>query len=234
MEVKKYKRLRTKRKFNIWKQKALKETKKLCEFFSAVIVLGGITVMIFSTKTNVQAEGIQTTTVVVSNTVAGFVPDQPPSLLENPSNDLVVIPTILPSNLEEKKKYITSFLESRGEDVARWMKIINGESQFNPDSVAETYWSLCDRAVSVKLWGYQQGAKNFIELRDYPNGIWQATCEEFGAITLRTGHSAGLVHIIETTWENSKCEGDRMNWIDNLNCAFKIRDIQGWKAWSTN
>lgn len=229
--MKKYRRSRTKRKFKIIRQNALREASKLFEFCAASFILIGLIVLVFANKSEVQADSTQI--VSSGNTVAGFVPKKVEQL-EFARPDIALIPTELPANLEEKKTYIVSYLKSKGEDVDRWMKIIKGESQFDPSSKAQTYWSLCDRPVVVKLWGYQQPANSYIELRDYPNGIWQATCEEAGATTLKTGYSAGLVHIIETTWDGFKCKGDRMNWIDNLECAFKIRDGQGWKAWSTN
>lgn len=230
----KQKRLRAKRKFKIWKQKTIAEATKLFEFLAAVVILGGVIFLIASSNSAdpVRAD-VETKTIASGNTVAGFVPTQIEVLQENYS-EINLIPTTLPEDLEGRKHYITKYLESKGEDVDRWMKIIKGESQFDPNSKAQTYWSLCDRPVSVKLWGYQQAANRFIELRDYPNGIWQATCEEAGASTIRTGNSKGLVHIIETTWEGMACSGDVLNWIDNLECAFKIRDSQGWKAWSTN
>lgn len=229
----KNKRLRTKRKFKIWKQQALQEASKLFEFFAAVFILVGFTVLIFANKPEVKADVAEAQVVTSGNTMAGFIP-QPIEALETPQSKLVVLPEVLPSDTESRKKYIQDYLQLKGEDVDRWMKIIKGESGFDPNSKAPTYWSLCDRPVVVTLWGYQQPANRFIELRDYPNGIWQATCEESGASTIRTGNSKGLVHIIETTWEEMACSGDVLNWIDNLECAFKIRDSQGWKAWSTN
>lgn len=148
----------------------------------------------------------------------------------------VYIPPVkLSSNFKNRKGQISTYLEWRGKNVKRWMKIIKGESGFDPKSEASTYWSQCSHPVRIKLWGFRQSANRFIELRDYPSGrIWQATCEEVGAVTVRTGNSVGLTHIIETTWENLQCMGDRLNWKDNLECAFKIKKRQGWNAWSTS
>lgn len=168
-----------------------------------------------------------------STIVSGSIPESVNFVIEK-SDALPAFPKELPGDYESRKKYVMEYLHLKNEDTKRWEKIIQAESGFDPQSKAPTYWSLCDRAVSVTLWGYQQPANSFIELRDYPNGIWQATCEEFGATTLRTGVSGGLTHIIETTWEESNCGGDISNWVDQLECSFKIRDRQGFQAWSTN
>ena len=201
--------------------------KSLAKCFAiALIIFGGMVgeLKIVFAQNSVKSEEIQN----------GFVPEKI-EVIQNQQEPLVVIPKNLSGTLEERKNYILSYLKLKGEtDLARWGKIINAESGFDANSKAPTYWSLCDRAVTVTLWGYQQPANSFIELRDYPNGIWQATCEEFGAITLRTGVSQGLTHIIETTWETYNCSGDITNWTDQLDCSLKIRNNQGWQAWSTN
>lgn len=137
---------------------------------------------------------------------------------------------------EKNKQYIHKFLEFLGEsqeDVLIWDKIIKKESKYNPQSKAPTYWSLCDQPISLKLWGLQQPMNRFIELRDYENGIWQATCEEFGATTIEYGYSQGLTHIIQPTWDSTQCSGFVNDWRDQLICSIKIRDLYGWEAWST-
>lgn len=135
----------------------------------------------------------------------------------------------------DKQKFVNKYLEYRGEtNLATWNKIIEGESKFDYKSVAPTYWHICDRPVNVTLWGVPQGYKNFIELRDYEDGrIWQATCEEYGANTVRSGQSKGLTHIIDPTWELHNCTGDILNWRDHLDCAIKIKNTSGWSQWST-
>ncbi|MCS7317525.1 MAG: hypothetical protein NZZ41_04280 [Candidatus Dojkabacteria bacterium] len=133
------------------------------------------------------------------------------------------------------KEIIIEFLKYIGEEnnLDKWIKIINRESKFNVDSVAPTYWSLCDQNVYYYLWGYKQGPTRFVELKDYPDGrIWQATCEEFGAKTIKTGRTRGLTHILDTTWEMTQCSGNKNNWQDELICAKKIKDLFGWKHWS--
>lgn len=216
------------------KRRTKKTNKRVVKFY--VI---GISILFFlvclSSSINSITELNASTKVVdtIQNDITGFVPTHVEAIQEN-TDDLTAFPFTLPGDYENRKTIITKYLELRNEDVTRWTKIIQGESGFNPDSEAQTYWSLCDRAVVINLWGYEQPANSFIELRDYPNGIWQATCEEAGANTIRTGVSKGLIHIIEVTWEETGCKGERTNWIDNLECGFKIRDNQGWKAWSTN
>lgn len=133
------------------------------------------------------------------------------------------------------KLQIQVFLDYIGEgsNWPKWSTIIETESKWDVNSQAPTYWSICDRPVAVRLWNYLQPANTFIELRDYGSGrVWQATCEEYGAKTMRTGRSHGLVHILEITWESAQCTGDPYNWHDELRCAKKIKDLYGWRMWS--
>jgi hypothetical protein len=147
----------------------------------------------------------------------------------------IIIDPELTGDYETRKNRVLNYLAAKGEtEMARWEKVIKSESGFNPSSKAPTFWSLCDRAVSVKLWGKQQPKNRFVELRDYPNKIWQTTCEENGAKTLRTGVSGGLTHILDITWESNKCEGDKNNWMAQLDCSIKIKNKQGWRAWTRN
>lgn len=49
----------------------------------------------------------------------------------------------------------------------------------------------------------------------------------------RNEKSMGIFQILETTWTGHKCEGDRGNWLDQVQCAKQIRDISGFNSWST-
>jgi hypothetical protein len=158
------------------------------------------------------------------------------NVTENEKIDTVIVKTEkTQKDIEEPTRLqIQVYLDLIGEsdNWSRWEKIISTESKWDVNSQAPTYWSICDRAVTYTLWGYTQPANNFIELRDYPNGIWQATCEELGANTLKTGYSHGLTHIITPTWELYRCEGNEFNWHDELTCAVRIKNATNWRAWS--
>lgn len=41
----------------------------------------------------------------------------------------------------------------------------------------------------------------------------------------------GLFQIIKGTWKSNKCEGDPLSASDNIKCAKKIYDRQGWRPW---
>lgn len=162
------------------------------------------------------------------------LPYKNPIVYIESNNILELFPIHLVGSYSEKKETIERYLKSKGEiEIATWIRIFTTESNLDELSEAPTYWSLCDRKVSVRLWGVQQQPANFIELKDYEGRIWQTTCEEYGAITKRIGVSKGLSHIIETTWELLNCKGDRLNWADNIDCAIKIRNLQGWEAWAS-
>lgn len=60
----------------------------------------------------------------------------------------------------------------------------------------------------------------------------QAQCSA-GDIEGMNEQSMGIFQILETTWNGHKCEGDRTNWLDQVSCAKKIRDMSGFKSWST-
>lgn len=161
------------------------------------------------------------------NIVQGVEPMQI-GQVENTSNVKTLKTAFSTEALEE---YLT--FKGEQENIDTWFRIIEKESKFDPTSQAPTYWSLCDKPVVVTLWGYEQPANSYIELRDYPNGIWQATCEEFGAKTMETGYSYGLTHILQSTWDYAECKGDINNWMHQIDCSILIRDLQGWDAWST-
>lgn len=206
------------------KKSIFKEIESLFFFSAGVVLLFGITALIFlslfSTKT-------------VSIPVKAAPVEFQPAFLQENSLDYVVEVLNLSGGYDSSKAIVLGYLAEVGEDVATWERIIEKESKFQDKSTAPTFWSKCDRAVQVTLWGYLQPANNFIELRDYPNGIWQATCEELGAVTVESGYSSGLTHIIEPTWREMGCTGDILNWKDNLNCAIKIKNARGWYQWSS-
>lgn len=41
----------------------------------------------------------------------------------------------------------------------------------------------------------------------------------------------GLFQVINGTWKSNKCSGDPLNADDNIACAKKIYDRQGWRPW---
>jgi hypothetical protein len=172
----------------------------------------------------------------VSNTT-GEIPTNTIQGLTESNIDILTLPSELTGSDTDRIKAITTYLKIKGEEknIDQWLKIIKGESKYGRNLVPDTYWSLCDRPVIVTLWGYKQPANSFIELRDYPDGrVWQDNCEYYGAVTIDRGYSVGLLHVILPTWNDFNCSGDRMNWIDNLDCAIKIKDARGFGQWSTN
>lgn len=45
--------------------------------------------------------------------------------------------------------------------------------------------------------------------------------------------SMGIFQILETTWSGHQCTGDRTNWLDQIDCAKKIKETSGFNSWST-
>lgn len=218
------------RKRRLYWQKKREEAKSWAYLLITILAIVLASVFI---KENTKTQTISIT-IDTSEDTTVVVPTPLP-VLQQPTQNYDLLPTELTGTQEENRTYIEKYLKSRGEEsnLATWAKIIKQESGYDPRSKAPTYWSLCDRAVVVTLWGYKQPANRFIELRDYPNGIWQATCEEYGAQTIRTGYSRGLTHIIEPTWEELGCTGDINNWTDQIDCSLKIRNNRGWNSWSS-
>lgn len=100
-------------------------------------------------------------------------------------------------------------------------RIISIESGWDFNSKAPTYWSQCSDG-------------RFIELRKYSDGrMWQAKCSDYGLGTIETGYSHGLMHIIEPTRREFKCNEVFKNWMEEVDCASKIINAGGITRWAS-
>jgi hypothetical protein len=147
---------------------------------------------------------------------------------------------IFPESLEytsDKSETIRRYLRSKGESeqqINTWLRIINVESGFDEYSTAPTQIHMCDRPVSVTLWGYRQQPNRFVELKDYPNNVyWQATCADYGAVTIDNDVSQGLLHFTKWTWQDMGCMGERTSWMESIDCGIRLRNARGWNQWSS-
>lgn len=146
----------------------------------------------------------------------------------------------------EKSTALQSVLEANGEsptNIYIWLEIVREESKYIEDVLGADWVHHCDRPVQVTLWGYLQPPNTQIELKDYPNGVVdQATCEEYGAVTLHREKSYGLFQILPTSADDAGCEN---NWEESFSsqaeCAVRVRkyrqrvfgEVTGFEGWST-
>lgn len=159
------------------------------------------------------------------------------------------------SEIPIKAELVYEFLETQPLEpweIYAFQELIGLETYEQPYSLTlepDTYVSHCSRAVSVKLWGVLQSPVSQIELRDYPNGIWQATCEEHGAITVYTERSIGLLQILPSSANDAGCEANwQTTYQTQLACGIKIKErmkqiqisagnlnatgFEAWAAWN--
>lgn len=131
-----------------------------------------------------------------------------------------VITEQLPEDFNHRKEMIHMYFRHLGEseeNIKVWDHIIEGESKYNPNSKAPTYWSLCSDGSFKEL------TSGDIRLQD--------TCENHGLETVRTGYSEGLLHIIDTTRESHGC--NITDWMSELECSVKVKNQSGFEQWAT-
>lgn len=157
--------------------------------------------------------------------------------------------------LTEKTELLRDYLELKGEDFTNtniWLEIardeskktVNGETTFyNLHIEPITYVHTCDKSVQVNLWGYKQPPSNIVEVHDKAEGVYQATCEDYGAVTISKEKSYGLFQILPSSARDANCSSDwKETYTGQVDCAIKLRDWRGehistdetgYEGWST-
>lgn len=130
----------------------------------------------------------------------------------------------LPDDYNHRKEMILMAFRYYGVDeslIGDVDRIVSGESKYDPNSKAPTYWSQCEDG-------------RFVEIRDYGNGVWwQDTCEHYGLKTIDSGYSSGLLHIIKPTRQEFGCNAIFNNWLEEVECGAKIINSGNINRWAT-
>jgi len=50
----------------------------------------------------------------------------------------------------------------------------------------------------------------------------------------KTSTAKGIYQIIIGTWDSNKCEGERWDFVDNINCAYKLLESRGFQPWNSS
>jgi hypothetical protein len=206
-----------KRKVSLFKQ----ELNKLIDFsLGFFIVCCSVAIFIINIKLpTVQAQDFKSE-VIVSDVKPNLNP-----LVQQTSSFQVVLTNEMPIDLGERREAIYNQFRAKGYsevDIQKIAKILHNETMdtLNPELEPYTWVKHC------------KGSNGWyaVELKNY-GGYWdQAYCNE-GDVEGRNEKSTGLFQILWSTWDNTGCEGDKYNWIDQINCLDKMVKKDGWAHW---
>lgn len=143
----------------------------------------------------------------------------------------VTLPTTLPSTSAARREAILLHLKAAGyneSDMQKWGVVLDKETgglreerKYMNDVQPTTFVKHCKSKASGK-WYVREIVKS--------GSVWiQAHCHA-GDIQGRSEKSTGIFQILPSTWERYKCTGDKLNWLDQINCAITLQRKDGFKT----
>lgn len=112
-------------------------------------------------------------------------------------------------------------------EIATYVRIATNESCKHQSGTTNCMNPSVTPYTEVRHCQRQDGSYFVVEIS---NG-YQASCGS--AKQVRSEKSLGIFQILPSTWKGHECKGDAYSWLDQVDCAKKIRDLSGFTQWST-
>lgn len=151
--------------------------------------------------------------------------------------------TIRPIQLLIKRKYITIIVFV----LSFLIGVLIGITIFKPKDIKVTPRP-CEivnfTIVRSEVENYKSDPLTYIRFRGQELGFDDYTISKFIRVARcesgfelnqnaknKVSSASGIYQIIIGTWNSNKCNGERLNFLDNIDCGYKLLESRGFQPW---